>query len=441
MGFTTFGLTDPILQGIRAAGHATPTPIQALAITPALAGKDIIGCAQTGTGKTAAFILPILHRLSEQATTTTRPFPRALVLTPTRELAQQVSAASASYGRFLPLRAVAVYGGAPLDKQVKLLHRGADIVVATPGRLIDLLQRRAVDLSHVSFLVLDEADRMLDMGFINDVRTIIAAVPAERQTFMFSATISDDIATLSSRILRNPIQIEAGERRNPVKTIAQHFYATPGNEKMSLLLHALDAERMESVLVFSRTKHGADKIARRLERSGVTTIAIHSNRTQSQREHALSGFKEGKFRVLVATDIAARGIDVVGITHVINYDVPRHAEDYVHRIGRTGRAGSSGDAITFVGNDETDHLRSIERYIGTSLAVKRYPGFVTQPPVAQPPAARSRSTSNAAPSPRKAHRTPGSRTRTPSVAPRKRKPASRTDVFSSDGAGAAWSNW
>lgn len=375
MSFTTFGLSDQIIDGVRAAGHTVPTPIQALAIHPALAGKDIVASAQTGTGKTAAFVLPLLHRLAARDTSGIKNRrPRALVLTPTRELAQQVEGAFGTYGRFLPLRSVAVYGGGGMQAQVTALRRGVDIVVATPGRLLDHLQHGSVDLSGIQALVLDEADRMLDMGFVRDVTRIIDRIPSDRQTLLFSATLSPDIATLAARFLRNPQVFESGERRNPADGITQHFYDAPHDGKMALLLHALKSETMESVLVFSRTKHGADKICRRLESRDIASVAIHSNRTQAQRERALAGFKQGQYRVLVATDIAARGIDVTGISHVVNFDVPRYAEDYIHRIGRTGRAGSAGDAITFVSPEELQYVRRIEQFVGNRFPVKQYPG-------------------------------------------------------------------
>jgi ATP-dependent RNA helicase RhlE len=448
MGFTTFGLSDHVMKGIRAAGYTTPTPIQSLAIKPALEGRDIIGCAQTGTGKTAAFVLPLLHRLASANSSGKREHHvRALVITPTRELAQQVHDAVVNYGRFLALRTVSVYGGVSMENQIKLLRRGADVVIATPGRLLDHMQRRTVDLSKVQILVLDEADRMLDMGFINDVKKIIAAVPKERQTMLFSATISGDIKDLAARILRDPQMVEAGERRNPVETITQHFYSASPDTKMDLLFHAFEAEKMESVLVFSRTKHGADKICRRLERKGVKAIAIHSNRTQSQRQRALDGFRQGQFRVLVATDIAARGIDVDGISHVINFDIPQYAEDYIHRIGRTGRAGATGDAITFVARDDQQHLRGIEKFIGKKFPVKTYPGFT--------------------PPPREITSTTPTKMKTfvpshgPSISPykkrenkheraypkkrafeygRKKKIGQKMEAFSSDSSGASWTN-
>ena len=375
MGFTSFGLSDHIMQGVRAAGHTVPTPIQTLAIHPAMAGKDIVASAQTGTGKTAAFVLPILHRLSAAgAAPGKNRHPRALVLTPTRELAQQVQQAVATYGHFLQLRSVAIYGGAGMSAQTTALRRGVDIITATPGRLLDHLQQKTVDLSGIQVLVLDEADRMLDMGFIRDVTKIIERIPRDRQTLLFSATISPEITTLAARFLRNPQTFESGNRQNPADGITQQFIEAPRDAKMGLLLEALEAKEMDSVLVFSRTKHGADKICRRLERGGIATVAIHSNRSQAQRERALEGFKQGQFRVLVATDIAARGIDVTGISHVVNYDVPQYAEDYIHRIGRTGRAGSAGDAITFVSPEERQYLTKIEKFVGKRYALKPYKG-------------------------------------------------------------------
>lgn len=374
MGFTNLGLSDQILQGVHATGYTVPTPIQKLAIQPAAEGRDVIGCAQTGTGKTAAFVLPMLHRL---ATTphTGKHQPRALVLTPTRELAHQVNDAVTVYGKFLALRTGTVYGGVGMEPQIKLLRRGVDIIIATPGRLLDHMQRRTIDLSHIQILVLDEADRMLAMGFIQDVRKVVAALPAARQTMLFSATFSPEINKLAAGILRDPHRADAGSQQKPLDAIKQNFYMVPGHAKMDLLLHVLEAEKMESVLVFARTKHGADKVSSRLERKGIRSTAIHSNRTQPQRQKALEGFREGKFRVLVATDIAARGIDVDGISHVINYDIPRDPEDYVHRIGRTGRAGLTGDAITFVTGEDRDMLRRIERFTGLKTSVQAYPDF------------------------------------------------------------------
>ncbi len=486
MGFTTFGLSDNVMKGIQAAGYTVPTPIQSLAIKPALEGRDIIGSAQTGTGKTAAFVLPMLHRLDLPKPATTLPdqivragvssraahHVRALVITPTRELAQQVHDAVTTYGRFLRLRPVSIYGGVSMEGQLKLLRRGADIVIATPGRLLDHVNRRTIDLSKIEILILDEADRMLDMGFINDVRKIIGAVPKERQTMLFSATLSDEIQKLASSILINPHMVEAGERRNPAETITQHFYSATPHSKMDLLLHAIESEKMESVLVFSRTKHGADKICRRLDRQGVRAIAIHSNRTQSQRQRALDGFKKGHFRVLVATDIAARGIDVDGISHVINFDIPQYAEDYIHRIGRTGRAGAVGDAVTFVTREDNQHLKNIERFVGKRYPVKSYPGFTPQPQVepvgtkpkvvfasqaqrhqrpvqhSRHPAAthkqgsQERQPNNAFPKKPGFKRTnkPGRKKTTFQFA-KKKTSARKMEAFSSDRGGAGWSNY
>ncbi len=440
MGFTTFGLSDHIMKGVRAAGHTVPTPIQSLALRPALEGKDIIGCAQTGTGKTAAFVLPILQRLGASVGTNgTDRRPRALVLTPTRELAQQVQTAAATYGRFLSLRSVSIYGGVSMGNQLSLLRRGADIVVATPGRLLDHLQRKTVDLSRIEVLVLDEADRMLDMGFINDVRKVIEKIPTNRQTLLFSATLSGEISSLAARFLRDPQTVEVGETRNPVELISQLFYATPQDAKIQLLLQVLREEGMESVLVFSRTKHGADKIRRRLEQNGVTAVAIHSDRTQGQRERALDGFKQGNVRVLVATDIAARGIDVSGISHVVNFDIPRYAEDYIHRIGRTGRAGATGIAVTFVGRDEQQFLRRIEQYTGKRFSVKEYPGFVPPRPKAAPDSPPS--TQARTPKKRFANERPRRKKSMPVPVRKRKHGGAKLETFSSDTGGASWSNY
>ncbi len=383
MPFKSLGLSDKLVQGILATGYTAPTAIQSQAIPTALQGKDIIGCAQTGTGKTAAFVLPILNRLAaHEAAGQVSVGIKALVLTPTRELAGQVEEAVKTYGRFMRLRTLAIYGGVGYGPQLQALQRGVDFVVATPGRLIDLMNSRRIDLSKVEVLVLDEADRMMDMGFIPDVRRIVAQIPKERQTLMFSATMSREIRELTASIQRQPVIIQIGEQRNPVATVTQHIFTVPRDLKMDLLIHIVEQEDLDCVLVFSRTKHGADRISQKLERRGIRSVALHSNRTQSQRQKALDGFKRGHYRVLVATDIAARGIDVEGISHVINYDTPVYAEDYIHRIGRTGRATAKGDAITFVSRDEEDHLRNIEKFIGKRLERKRHPTF--EPAAMQP---------------------------------------------------------
>ena len=384
MPFKTFGLSDPLVKGILAAGYTAPTEVQLKAIPAAIAGKDIIGCAQTGTGKTAVFVLPILNRLSHEHATKRRVI-RSLILTPTRELAVQIEKFILRYGRFLPLRTLAVYGGVNIKGQFNALHNGVDIVVATPGRLLDHMQRRTIDLRHIEVLVIDEADRMFDMGFIMDVRKIIAALPKNRQTMLFSATVTPEISALAAGVQKSPVMIQIGVPRNPIETITQHVYLVEKEQKIGLLLHLLRGTHLSSVLLFSRTKHGADKIDRYLERADIVSVAIHSGRNQSQRERAMDGFKSGKYRVMVATDIAARGIDVTGISHVINFDVPVIPEDYIHRIGRTGRAEATGDAITFVSREEIKYLRQIERFIGREFAPVECPGFTYTKPVRPKP--------------------------------------------------------
>jgi ATP-dependent RNA helicase RhlE len=379
MPFKILGLSDPLVRGILATGYTAPTEIQSQVIPAAIAGSDIIGCAQTGTGKTAAFVLPILNRLSHEHATKSKHI-KALILTPTRELALQIEQCVIGYGRFLHMKTLTVYGGVNIKGQFSALNRGIDIVVATPGRLLDHMNRRTIDLRHVEVLVLDEADRMFDMGFINDVRKIIAAVPQKRQTLLFSATIPPEVKTLASGVMNHPKIIEVGRQRNPIETITQHIYSVHREEKLDVLLYMLQKGGMYSVLVFSRTKHGADRISHRLERAGIKSVAIHSNRTQGQRQRAMEGFKSGKFQVMVATDIAARGIDVEGISHVVNFDVPVFAEDYLHRIGRTGRAEAKGDAITFVCRDEEKYLHQIEWFIERKLKMEKCPGFVSTMP-------------------------------------------------------------
>ena len=374
MTFTTFGLSDPLVRGILATGYTAPTEIQSQAIPSAVRGRDIIGCAQTGTGKTAAFVLPILDRLSHEPAAK-KPVTRALILTPTRELALQVEKAIQGYGRFVDLRTLAVYGGVKIKGQLRTLKRGVDIVVATPGRLMDHMGRSSIDLEHIEVLVLDEADRMLDMGFINDVQRIVSVLPEKRQTMLFSATISKEVKSLAAEMQRSPKMIQIGRPRNPIETITQHIYPVRREQKMDLLVHMLKDTQMYSVLVFSRTKRGADRINRRLKRAGVVSVAIHSGRTQGQRLQAMDGFKRGTYQVMVATDIAARGIDIEGISHVINFDVPAYAEDYVHRIGRTGRATATGDAITLVSYDEQQYLRKIESFIRREFKPEKCKGF------------------------------------------------------------------
>jgi ATP-dependent RNA helicase RhlE len=374
MPFKTFGLSDPLVQGILAAGYTAPTEVQSQVIPAAIAGRDIIGCAQTGTGKTAAFVLPILNRLSHEHPPKKRSV-RSLIITPTRELALQIENFILRYGRFLNLRTLVVYGGVNIKPQFNALRRGVDIVVATPGRLLDHMRQRTIDLRRVEIFILDEADRMLDMGFIRDVKKIIAALPKNRQTMLFSATVTPEISSLARGVQKSPLMIQIGRPRNPIETITQNIYLVEKHRKIDFLLHLLQDRQLSSVLVFSRTKHGADRIQRHLERAGVVSVAIHSSRNQSQRERAMDGFKGGKYRVMVATDIAARGIHVTDISHVINFDVPAFPEDYIHRIGRTGRAEATGDAITFVSRDEQKYLRRIEKFIGRDFTPLQCQGF------------------------------------------------------------------
>ena len=375
MPFNALGLHPQVLKAIREAGYTEPTPIQAAAISQILHGHDLIGIAQTGTGKTAAFVLPILTKLAAATDTDNRRRPRALIVAPTRELAAQIEENVRIYGKHLPLRAAAVFGGVNERPQIEALRSGVDLVVATPGRLLDLMGRRLADFSELNFLVLDEAERMLDMGFLPDIRRIVKALPPKRQTLLFSATLSPEIEGVTREFLHAPKTVQIGRRANPADTVTQLVYEVAKSHKTALLLHLLRGPALNMVLVFSRTKHGADRIARQLESAGVKTATLHSNRSQNQRLRALRDFKSGAVRVLVATDIAARGIDVDDISHVVNYDFPMHPEDYVHRIGRTGRAHAVGDAISFVTPEDHSELRSVERFIGRGLVRKRAEGF------------------------------------------------------------------
>jgi ATP-dependent RNA helicase RhlE len=382
MPFKKIGLCDELVQGILATGYTAPTEIQAEAIPIAIAGRDMIGCAQTGTGKTAAFVLPILNRIStrsKQKTDGSNKRPKrkvsALIITPTRELALQIDTAVKGYGRFTQVKSLAVFGGSSMEKQVKALRSGVDVIAATPGRLMDHMQRGTIDLSSVEVLVLDEADRMLDMGFINDIQKIIKKMPKDRQTLLFSATMSKEVTTLTRTIQRSPKMIQIGRQHNPIDTITQHIFPVPKAQKIELLLTMIEDQHMYSVLIFSRTKRGADRICRKLKQHDIKAEAIHSDRTQSQRQRAMEGFRRGKFKVMVATDIAARGINIEGISHVFNFDVPAFPEDYVHRIGRTGRAEATGDAITFVCSDEIEQIRKIERFIDRTFEAEYYEGF------------------------------------------------------------------
>ena len=369
--FSGLGLNEPLLRALRAEKYDRPTPIQERAIPKLLAGKDLLGIAQTGTGKTAAFGLPILQTLAADRE---RPEPRtarALILAPTRELAIQIGEALRTYGRHLSLRQALVYGGVNQRRQVDAMRRGVDILIATPGRLLDLMNQRHVRLDGVRHFVLDEADRMLDMGFIHDVKKIVAALPEERQTLFFSATMPNAVSRLAGSILTDPVRVAVTPSATPVERIEQSVYFVPAAEKRALLAEILSDPALDRTIVFTRTKHRANRVADQLGKAGISAEAIHGNKSQGARQRALEGFRRGKVRVLVATDIAARGIDIDGVTHVINFELPNVAEDYVHRIGRTARAGADGAAISFCDPAEQDHLRGIEALTKRRLTVAR----------------------------------------------------------------------
>ena len=375
MPFRALGLDARVLQAVQEAGYTEPTPIQTSAIPLVMAGHDVIGIAQTGTGKTAAFTLPILTKLAVLLAADHRPGTKVLVLAPTRELTAQIEENVRAYGKHLPVKMATVFGGVGEHSQIQALRSGVDIIIATPGRLLDLMGRGCANFTGIQFLVLDEADRMLDMGFLPDIRRIIRNLPQKRQTLMFSASLSKEIEGLTHEFQRGPKIVQIGRRANPAETVTQLVYEVPKHLKPALLAHLLRDPSMNMVLVFSRMKHGADRIARALEQQGIKTATLHSNRSQAQRLRALRDFKSGAVRVLVATDIAARGIDVDGISHVVNYDFPMHSEDYVHRIGRTGRAHAVGDAISFVTPEDHSELRALERFIGRGIVRKKAEGF------------------------------------------------------------------
>ena len=364
MKFAALGLSEKVLEGVRAVGYTEPTPIQLRAIPLVISGKDVIGSAQTGTGKTAAFALPILSKLGGH-----QPGgPRVLILEPTRELAAQVETAFRDYARFLDLKITVVFGGVGYGKQNDELKAGCDIIVATPGRLLDHhLEQGTVKLDKVEFLVLDEADRMLDMGFLPDVRRLVEKCPRQRHTALFSATVPPQIETLIQWAMHSPETIEIGARRSPADTVKHVIYPVSDMQKTDLLLELLNRVNYDSVIVFCRTKHGADRAASLLKRANHAVAVLHSNRTQKEREQALQGFRDGKYEVLVATDIAARGLDISNVSHVINFDVPQHPEDYIHRIGRTGRAENTGDAFTIMVAEDAPHVFAIERFISQKI--------------------------------------------------------------------------
>jgi len=362
MGFSKLGLSHAIMEGVKAMGYVEPTPIQLRAIPLILTGQDVIGSAQTGTGKTAAFALPILSQLGQH-----RPETRVLVLEPTRELAAQVETAIHDFARFTDLRTVVMFGGVGYGRQRDALKNGVDVIVATPGRLLDHIQQGDCRLNQVQFLVLDEADRMLDMGFLPDVRRILDRCPKSRHTSLFSATVPPEIETLIQWAMHNPQTIEIGMRRSPKDTVQHVIYPVADSQKVDLVLELLRRVNYESVIVFCRTKHGADRVAHLLKRNNHAVAVLHSNRTQREREQALRGFRDGRFEVLVATDIAARGLDITAVSHVINYDVPQHPEDYIHRIGRTGRMEAKGDAFTLMVAEDIRHVNAIERFISMKV--------------------------------------------------------------------------
>ena len=384
MKFTELGLAPEILRAIADQGYETPTPIQAQAIPKVLAGHDLMACAQTGTGKTAGFTLPILNRLAGSKTTGPRKI-RVLILTPTRELAAQVEESVRTYGAHLPFRSLVIFGGVGINPQITALKKGVDILVATPGRLLDHAQQRTVDLSGIDVLVLDEADRMLDMGFIHDIRKVLALLPKKRQNLLFSATFSDEIRTLAGSFLVDPEYVESERRNTASELVTQYVYKVDRERKRDLLVDLIKEKGWYQVLVFTRTKWGANGLAEKLLKSGIEADAIHGNKSQNARTRALANFKTGKLHVLVATDIAARGIDIDELPHVVNYELPNVPEDYVHRIGRTGRAGSEGSAISLVCVDEHKLLKDIERLIKKPIDVVAHPGYEPDPSIRPEP--------------------------------------------------------
>ena len=374
MSFQQLEVIEPILKALQNEGYSNPTPIQQQSIPAILQRKDILGCAQTGTGKTAAFAIPILQLLHQAKQQKVQPGIKALVLSPTRELTIQIQESFEAYGKFTGLTHLGIFGGVPQGAQVQALRRGVDILIATPGRLLDLMQQNLVNLNHVQLLVLDEADRMLDMGFVHDVKRIIAKLPVQRQTLFFSATMAPAINKLAGTILRNPVKVQVTPVSSTAETVRQTIYFVEKRNKQSLLRHLLTDRTIQTALVFTRTKHGADRVAAALNRSGIRAEAIHGNKSQQARQRALQQFRTGQIKVLVATDIAARGIDIEKLAHVINFDLPNVPETYVHRIGRTGRAGANGIAVSFCDMEERAYLRDIQKLIsGVIPVVKEHP--------------------------------------------------------------------
>jgi len=396
LSFTTLGLSEPLLRAIAEQGYTEPTPIQKQAIPTILSNKDVLAGAQTGTGKTAGFTLPLLEQLSQQAAPIKGKAPiRALILTPTRELAAQVGESVKTYGKYLPFKATIIFGGVGIHPQIATLKKGVDIVIATPGRLLDLVNQKAIDLSKVEYLILDEADRMLDMGFIHDIKKVLTLLPKKRQNLLFSATFSNEIKRLADNLLNSPILIEVARRNTASESVEQVVHPVDRERKRELLAHLIKENDWRQVLVFTRTKHGANRLSEQLEKNKISSAAIHGNKSQSARTKALDNFKKGHVRVLVATDIAARGIDIDQLPHVVNYELPNVPEDYVHRIGRTGRAGNEGEAMSLVCVDENKLLKDIERLIKKEIPKVVVDGFKPDPSIkAEPIQQRSQSHRN-----------------------------------------------
>ncbi len=385
MKFTDLGLNEHILRAIKDQGYDTPTPIQAQAIPVVLKGKDVLAGAQTGTGKTAGFTLPLLQRLSKSPKPKGKRPVRALVLTPTRELASQVAESVRDYGKYLPFKSTVIFGGVSINPQINTLKNGVDIVIGTPGRLLDLMQQKALDLRAVEYLILDEADRMLDMGFIHDIKKILKVLPAKRQNLLFSATFSNDIKKLADGLLNNPTLIEVARSNATSSAVEQIVYPVDKARKREMLSHLITQNDWRQVLVFTRTKHGANRLSEQLGKDGITSAAIHGNKSQNARTKALSQFKDGSVRVLVATDIAARGIDIDQLSQVVNYELPNISEDYVHRIGRTGRAGNTGQVVSLVCVDEHEYLRNIESLTKNKIPKVQLKGFTPDPSIKAEP--------------------------------------------------------
>ena len=383
MSFDTLGLYEPILKALKHKGYKEPSPIQAKAIPAILERRDVMAAAQTGTGKTASFILPILHMLSNPKHKFKGHVIRTLIVTPTRELAAQVRESAVTYGRYLDLKSTAIYGGTSVRNQKKVLRKGIDILVATPGRLLDLYNQKSIDFSKVEILVLDEADQMLDMGFINDIKKIIRLLPDRRQNLMFTATFSDPFRALANKFSYNPLEISVTRDNETAKNIEHYIHPVDTSRKSELLIHLIKTEKWKQALVFTRTKHGANRLTKKLIQSHITAVAIHGNKTQNYRTRALDDFKKNRVKILVATDVAARGIDIKNMNQVINFDLPTVAKDYVHRIGRTGRAGESGKAISFVGSEQFELLDDIQKLLKQTLAQHIVDGFEPSSPIAK----------------------------------------------------------